>query len=532
MVRFMDQGRPQGALGGWWLVLLGSLLLGLTGCAVPPTYADRRATAQVTGCWPDQAPTPPPVTVTPDHEPLEAGAPDPFATALPTTTPYPRCDPGPGATLPPWPTPIPAPPPYPTMEARRWRHGSERQTTLQLPGMILDLDLATHPTEGWPVLGAAVWSPNEDPDRIFVMVQHPQTQVWSPARQVDLGAAQVGRFSRTVAVAIAPDHTLHAVWGMSDPHPASGTPAGIWASQSHDYGATWQAPERLATGCRRVNDLAVGADGRLVAMLICEDGPDTMQLAMVTRLPAEGWQPVTRLPVPTWYFSEGRLVILGAGEATHVLGVVLTGGAQVTAVLVHQHGAPDAPWQLAHQPVAVPGIAASLRMWRVQALVAPRPAAPDRPLIMFTWTDAEHPATAYALTSLDGGAHWLPLEAIVHRPGATVGTVIPGYDPVADQVAALWTCCDQMATHYAAVTTPGTGAWQTLMEPLSAAPLPLALGSRAVGLAVGAQALQSRTLWLAWVEQQQRVTVRTLELNQILSAQTLAPAATPSGGRP
>ena len=160
----------------------------LVGCAVPPNYAEVPATAQSTGCWPDPYPTPRLVTVTPGESALTPTATilpgTATATALPTTTPYPRCPAAPGATLIPWPTPVPNPPPYPTMEPRRWVSGSDRLMTMHLPGSVYALDLAVHPTEGWPVVGVTQRSWGM-PIQAFVRIYDPRTQDWGVARQVD-----------------------------------------------------------------------------------------------------------------------------------------------------------------------------------------------------------------------------------------------------------------------------------------------------------------------------------------------------------
>ncbi len=102
-----------------------------------------------------------------------------------------------------------------------------------------------------------VWSGNRDSERAFVSVYHPQCRVWSPAHQVDSGPAQLGRYSRTVAVAISGDRTVHALWGMSDPDfRDNDPPSGIWAGSSTDFGTSWSLPQRTASDCRRVNDRA------------------------------------------------------------------------------------------------------------------------------------------------------------------------------------------------------------------------------------------------------------------------------------
>ncbi|MFV9505962.1 MAG: hypothetical protein AB4911_15530 [Oscillochloridaceae bacterium umkhey_bin13] len=515
----------------------------LVGCTPAPSYADIQATAAATGCWPDPYVTPPPVTVTPFGGPLptlppgSSGAPlpGPSPTALPTTTPYPRCAPAPGApALPPWPTAVPNPPPYPTLAAERWHGGADQQTTLALPGTILDLDLATHPTAHWPVVAAAVWSGTNDPDRIMVAVHRPERGTWGPARQVDLGPAMIGRYTRTVAVGVTGDGVVHAIWGMSDPDfRDNDPPAGVWTSASADGGEQWSAPQRIATDCRRANDLAATTDGTLIALLVCHAGPNVMQPALVVRTSAGVWLPPERVPVPAWAFSEGSVLIVGEGTSARVVALIFAGVDRPVGFLISRPLLSTGPWEIHQVAVDPPGVVPGLRMWHVRGLVAARSGYAD-PLVMFTWTDADG-AAAYALSSLDGGRHWGPIEVLVHRPADRITSAAPAYDPAADRLAAIWTCCsdDQWAssgaTHYAHWSVPGSGGWHAPAPHTAGLPAPLVLGARAAGRTVTAQAANRRSVWVAWVEQQQRVEVRSLELNQLIPPEAY-PAT--SGGQP
>lgn len=528
------------------MVLLGILASMLSGCAAAPSYAQVKATAAAGGCWPGNYVTPPPVTVTPWGGPFATRTPGPTAvptagpspTALPTTTPYPRCAPGPGEpTLAPWPTPVPNPPPYPTMEPRPWQAGSDEQETLKLPGFVLNLDLATHPTENWPVVGTAVWSGNDDPDRIFVNVYHPQTSTWSPARQVDTGVSQIGRYTRTVAVGVTGDGAVHAVWGMSDPDfRDNDPPSGVWASSSTDYGTSWSEPQRIADDCRRVNDIATTVDGFLVVMLICHDGPRATQPAMVIRLPDGTWLAPERLPIPAWYFSEGSVVIVGTGAEARAVGLLFAGASVPTGFLVERRLVGDEPWSIRRLSVDTPGVTPGLRMWHVRGLAYTRPGAATQ-AITFTWTDAASPSAAYALTSLDEGYSWGPVEVVVSHGGpGGIAFAAPAYDPAADRLAAVWTCCGadragaDGTTHFARWSEPGSGRWRSPAPRQDDPMVPLILGARAAHDTVSAQAANSRSFWLAWVEQQQTVEVRSLDLNQVIPVSEYPPATIVPGG--
>jgi hypothetical protein len=501
------------------LVLLTLLLL--VGCTPTLTYTDAQATAQAGGCWPDYLPTPPLVTVTPT-------TPQASSAALPTATPFARCPPRPGATAVIWPTPVPPPPAYPTLAARPWQTGSGQNTTLHLPSAVLALDLAVHPTEGWPAVGSVVWSGTNEPERVMLSVYNPQARRWSVARQVDLGPAQMGRYSRTVAVGISGDGTVHALWGMSDAQQATGTRSALWASSSSDFGESWSAPTRIAEECRRVNAVVAGLDGTLVAQLVCAAGSGTT-LAMVTRRADGTWLPVERLPAPVRFYSEGALTLVGDGDTAQVIGFALVErGDRPVGYLLRRRLVSDAPWQVEEIAITAPAERPlGARMANVHGLSFPHAAGDG---VLFTWTDVDA-GGAYALTSLDGGQTWGDIEslAVPFEPDGEIVSAVPAYDPVADCLVAVWDCCSgglfstAATTHYGSWRPPESSTWLSISDET---PLPLVLGSRAAGMTVGAQANNSRFIWIAWVERQKQVEVRSLDLNTVIPISAY-PTATP-----
>ena len=426
----------------------------------------------------------------------------------------------------PEPTALAPPPAYPTREARPWQLGSDRATTLSLPSAVIALDLAVHPTDGWPAVAAVVWSGDDDPERVMLSVYQPHVRRWGSAQQVDLGPARIGRYQRTVAVGISGDGTIHVLWGMSDPNVTTGDPpAGLWASSSEDFGATWATPVRVATACRAVTALAVGVEGTLVAQLICSHGSG-QTLAMVTRRADGAWQPPEYLPAPVQSFSEGALLISGEEQIARVTGLLFAEQDGVPfAYLLSRELTGGAAWQLERLALATPAAGLmSGRMWHVHGLSYTRP---QGPALSFSWSDAET-GHAFLLTSLDGGRHWGAPE-LIGTPFTGSGRLLDAiiaYDPLNARLVAIWDCCDGglfstvATTHYASWSTPGSGLWQRVGgDP----PMALALGSRSVGRSVGAQAANSSLLWLAWIERSRQVEVRSLDLAQI---------APPVGGAP
>ena len=518
--------RPQIAL----LALLLCHLL--AGCGAVVTYADVQQTAQAGGCWPNRPayPTPPPVTVTPavplPPTPVGTAWPTgvPSPTRLPTTTPYPRCPAAPGETLAPWPTPVPAPPPYPTMEETRAGGGSGLKTTIQLPEVILTADIAVHPTEGWPAVAAVAWSANANPERAYVIVYNPHTRSWTPAHQVDIGPAALGRYTRTVEVAITGDGVVHAVWGMSDPDFSDNDPpARVWAAESRDYGLTWSAPQVVGDDCRQVNDLAATLDGWLVTGLVCNVSASQVQPAIATRSPDGVWT-LERLPGAVWYFSDGAVAIADDGGASRATVFFLTGpnGQMVAPPRVLRFaktlGSAE-PWQPDTQDVTIPGVDPGPRGWHARALVY-RPTGATQDVVTFMFSDASA-WNVYAITSFDAGRSWRDPELVATPAGTErIAFAAPAYDVATDRLLAIWTCCVEggwndaaPSTHYLRWSTPGSGVWH---DPTPDQRVPLILGARAVGETVTAQARNARSAWVAWVEGGKAVEVRSFDFTTVL----------------
>jgi hypothetical protein len=505
----------------------------LAGCGSLVTYADVQQTAQAGGCWPNRPAyrTPLPVTVTPaspltptpDGFVWPIGVPTP--THLPTTTPYPRCPPVAGEELEPWPTPVPAEPPFPTMIDTHAGGSSGQRTTLQLPEIVLTTDIAVHPTEGWPAVAAAVWSGNDNPERAFVSVYNPNTRTWTPAHQVDIGASALGRYTRTVEVAITGDGVVHAVWGMSDPDFSDNDPpSGVWAAESHDYGMTWSTPQRIGSDCRQVNDMAATLQGWLVVGLVCHAGIDQVRPAIATRNPQGVWS-LDRLPGAIWYFSEGAVAITDDADQGRATVIFLTGpnGAMTgppRVLLYAKHLGSSAPWQLTHRDVTVGNSDSGARTWHARDLVY-RPEGAPHDFVSFTFSSTDT-WNVYAITSQDGGQTWLPTEvaAAPLNAGDQVAFAAPAYDPIGNRLLLTWTCCTAggwsdatPSTHYLRWTTPGSGQWR---DPTPGQRIPLVLGSRSAGETVIAQARNAHTGWIAWIEGGKSVEVRSFDFATVL----------------
>lgn len=523
----------------WLLVGIATLLLG---CQMPLTQIDAQATAAASGCWPGNVATPRAITVTPSGAQTATpsatsttlgGTPTatrwPTSTALPTTTPYPRCTPGPNdPTLIPYPTAVPAKPPYPTKEPTLRQGGSDQQTVFLLPGKSYQIDLAVHPTEGWPVVAVTQRDTlSTDPIQSFVRVFNPQANRWSVAQQVDLGESSNGtdRNGSTV-VGVTGDRTVVAVWGASDK--TATYEGGIWTSRSTDFGTSWSQPQRIADNCSLVQDMATTASGWIVVLATCfarSSAGAQLFAGMLVREPDGTWQPIARLrSVPATY---GAVVIVGDGEQARAVALTTAhpsvGDPRQLYLFTKTLGAGS--WITTTRPFRVTGIdSANLGTFgvNVQGIAYTRPNGQQG--VTFVWAGRDQ-ASIYSLTSLDGGQRWDDVMPIVYRQsGETLAFVSPAYDAAADRLVALWLCCgEQQSTHYTSWSAPGA-RWQPRYDASSATPL--VFGSRAGASSVAAQAPNARVAWFAWVEQANQVSVRTLNLNQVIPVDQYPPTPT------
>lgn len=521
------------------LLLLCGLALLLSGCGAdlrPPTYGEIIQTAEARGCWPTLDPTPLPITVTPlggtptatPTVVLNPGAPTqtpaPTATALPTTTPLPRCPPEPGATLEPWPTPLPTEAAVPTREVEASQAVVNETTAMHLPNAVLGLDLAVHPTRNWPAV-AAIDIPvvNQDRARVFVRVYHPDRGGWGTAQNVDVGASHPGERFRSVAVGVAGDGTVHAVWGVTEfPELA------IYSSFSTDAGETWSAPERLGTGMFGVLDVAATLDGQVFALAIQRD---PVVAPVLFHRSADGqWGNAEALPVgPVWYGSGGALVVAGDGTDPNPQLVAIVTGSDArpdTAYLLNRPFVGGA-WSVGSRELqgsgglagAVQGVRFS---WR-------DPSGAMQPGVAFAVTSRET-ASVTTLTSLDAGRSWSAAEPVVRSgrvssgaDGTSILAAAPAYDPRTQSLAVIWPCCADAlwgsveATHYASRSAVGSGAWLPALRPETFDDrIPLISNAQSAGLTVSAQALNAPSIWLAWIENGRQVRVRTLDLSRVV----------------
>jgi hypothetical protein len=268
--------------------------------------------------------------------------------------------------------------------------------------------------------------------------------------------------------------------------------------------------------------------GQIVILANCHaPGSSTPQTTFVIREGDGRWLPPQSVAVDSW---SGAVALAGDGVDLRITALTLpfANDNATTGRLLGKYLADPGPWQVRDVPLVPASVDEPGAMrWQAHHLSFTR-LFPDGHVttgLIFTWSDAER-AHAYSMTSLDGGLSFGPVAPIVvdntsTGTGADAPAVFaaPAYDPIADRLVAIWTCCKNAqyqryaVTHYASWSVPGSDRW---FPPPSTQPLPLVLGSRSAHQTASAQAPLSRWVWLAWVEGANRVTVRSLDLNTIV----------------
>jgi hypothetical protein len=278
--------------------------------------------------------------------------------------------------------------------------------------------------------------------------------------------------------------------------------------------------------------MAATPDGQLAVLLNCVRG-QAVYPAMLVRTADGRWLPLQRLAIPSWYGAEGAVVVRGDGRDARV-SALLTGPtpsmAPGTVYLARKYlvNAADG-WEVVKRTADTTAFPVPDRFTRPQGIAfdRTRPDVPpgQREGICFTWVDRDA-GRAYALTSFDAGSTWGPIEPVVYAGDTDpqrVHFAAPAYDPAADRLVTIWTCCagtlfvPAASTHYASWSVPNSHQWQPNQLPGTPDPrIPLVDGARAAYTTVAAQTPNTRLTWLAWVDMQRQLEVRSLDLNQII----------------
>jgi hypothetical protein len=357
---------------------------------------------------------------------------------------------------------------------------------------------------------------SRDGARVYARVFNPEQRRWSPTQTLDIGESQLGdALFRSVEVAVAPDGTVHAVWGAT-PYPA----LEIYHSLSHDHGKTWSVPKRVGGGYFHVLDAVTTEDNALVVLALPRRPNGPQYAAVLTRTPQGDWLPSEILDAPTWFAASGSLQVVGGPDARLV--AMVTG--EGPHIYLASRPVSGGDWSIGRRTLAPPsGIASGQLTANAQGVTFGASG------IAFVFGTREA-AELYTVSSLDAGRTWSTTEPVVVY-GASTSPADPrlqyaaiGFDARARRLVAVWACCKDAlfgnvaATHYVSSSEPGRGQWLPHLVGAARrdAAVPVISGALAAGITVGAQAPNSDDLWLAWVEDGTNIVLRTFDLHSLL----------------
>ena len=374
------------------------------------------------------------------------------------------------------------PAPLPTRPPFEKRETSRPQSIMHMGGTILSIDIAVHPSMGWPAVVAVEASlTTMDKPHVFVRTYNPVTRRWGSTQSIgSQGTALFSRF-RTAQIAISADNTIHLVWG-----PGQIPKLGLYAIESHDYGESWSSPRVIAHQSYGVFDIAAAADGSVFVLANSE----AKQHPLIIRRSSQGqWQPPEVLAMPSWYGSTGALSIAGEGQQANITLVTTGGGGSSTdnSLFSAQRKGPNGLWNLEHHLVKTDKIDL---LTHVRAIPLP-----DGTLFTFAM-DAHN--NVYALRIRNGQRQ--PIMQVVQGSGQQTPYIAAAYDPIKQRSFVLWTCCANASfvaaesTHYARWNTSNNDVWY----PQKATPI--LTGAISAADLASAQANNSHQVWLAWAE--------------------------------
>jgi hypothetical protein len=278
--------------------------------------------------------------------------------------------------------------------------------------------------------------------------------------------------------------------------------------------------------------MATTPSGQIVVLASCRNGQgsSTPQSTILIRTEEGRWLAPQTIAVDTW---GGALALAGDRQDLRITVLAIPSPNQsiTSGHLIGKYVADPGPWQIRAVPLVPADVAdPGFMRWQARRLSFTRllPTGAVSTGLIFTWSDAER-AHAYSITSLDGGLSFGPVVPIVlddigpRDTGAQAPAVFasPAYDPIADRLVALWTCCREAlyervpVTHYASWSVPGSADWTPT---IGLQRIPTIIGSRSAHRTATAQAPMSRWAWVAWVEGPNAITIRSFDLNTIIPA--------------
>jgi hypothetical protein len=399
--------------------------------------------------------------------------------------------------------------PYPTPRPFVAEPSRQPHTVIDMGGRIGALDLALHPTEGWPLLVAVQWGWSHDSygdGRVLAVVHEMAGDAWGLTQSLNL--APVRQSAGGIAAAISPDGRAHVVFGDG-----GGPTAGrnhLWHVFSDDAGRSWSLPAPLGDG--DALDMVADSSGRLHLLARLREGGETSRLAYAT-LEGQQW----RWGSPPLGGDRLRGTILALplpGGATRiVVAAPSRDGSRLDVALRDDH---SPAWHTRQLPTG-----RFLREETIMHVAGLAALTPDNtPLVAIAWSQYSQ-AGVFATLSHDGGASWGEQELIAFQPDRTAAGW-GGWQPTlaldhsAQRLLAFWTlrAFDRPELPWLPVasTRPlDSSTWLPALGPGAPQPTALLPSVDSAATLSSATAPGARTTWLAWTESRDgRVEVASL----------------------
>jgi hypothetical protein len=405
--------------------------------------------------------------------------------------------------------PAATPTPQPMVRLIKRPTTTAKRSLFELAERIHQVSITAHPTQVWAAVGIVHrYQLTDEPLAAYVRGQDAESGLWNEPVQLDTGATRMGYRTGGVALAVPSDGTLLAFWG------GSASDGGLWLQQSRDQGQTWQPRERIAGPVSAVLGAATSSDG-WVAVLATgyrrqSNGTADLLTTVVLREPSGRWLPAQSFPMPAYF---GAIVLSGSGSATRVTALIGTKQTNSILLLNRQVTGSEA-WRQQTITQANSGVTDPQAYYRqMQGLSFETTTATGemQTEAAFVWTRRDA-AEVFVVRSQNGGQQWSQIERVVQRTGLIENAALV-YDPLGRRLAVVYACCGaagkrEPAAHYVAWSS-NIGEWHTEKAPL-------VLGERSADHTVLAQNQGSQQIWLAWIEEGQRVEIRQLDLGNLL----------------
>jgi hypothetical protein len=294
--------------------------------------------------------------------------------------------------------------------------------------------------------------------------------------------------------------------------------------------------------------MATTLDGQIVVLALCTPPSESFLVrpGLIVRQADGTWLPQETLSVDGRW---GHLVLLGDGPDARAVALLASAQGR-SGIILQKRLADPGPWQV--QPIElVPSeglYPATATFYLFRGLPFRRPDGSDG--IVFTWAIYGGNAV-HALTSLDGGRSWGPVETVAAYPTDPAEVVeaveerppdhrwaAPAYDVRTDRLVVILVRRDLAVpwpgngTHYAFWSVPGSSTWHPRQVPAAyEQAIPLISGAISASWTDTAQMANASYVWLAWVDRARQLQVRSLDFSLIVPTEQQPTAPSTTGAR-